>query len=52
MKHKIAQVFMALWCMPIVITAFNLDTFTIEEKCIGLVSSFSMLGLSLLWLKK
>ena len=32
MKHKIAQVFMALWCMPVAITAFNIDTFTVEKN--------------------
>lgn len=52
MKYKIAQVFMLMWHSPIVITAFNLDTFSIIEKCIGLGTGFTMLGLSLLWLKQ
>lgn len=52
MKYKIAQVFMILWCIPIVITAFNIDTFALIEKCIGLGTGFTMLSLSLLWLKK
>lgn len=52
MKYKIAQVFMVVWSIPILITAVNTDTFNFIDKSIGLGTGFTMLGLSLLWLKR
>lgn len=52
MKYKIASVFMCTWVIPVVIVGFNIDTFSMIEKVIGLSTGFTMLGLSLLWLKK
>lgn len=52
MKYKIAQTLMVVWFIPILITAVNIDTFNFMEKSIGLGTGFTMLGLSLLWLKR
>ncbi|AAS77112.1 MAG: hypothetical protein [Enterobacteria phage RP5] len=52
MKYKIASVFMCTWVIPIVIVGFNIDNFSMIEKVIGLSTGFTMLGLSMLWLKK
>ncbi|VCU43889.1 hypothetical protein HOV60_gp004 [Escherichia phage vB_Eco_mar003J3] len=52
MKVKIASVFMCTWVIPVIIVGFNIDVLSTMWKVVGLSTGFTMLGLSMLWLKK